>query len=413
MQYDVIVVGAGPAGSTAAREAAARGLSVLMVDKAEFPRDKPCGGGVTVRAAGLLPFDLAPVIERTISHLSLTDRQSRPFTRHSAREVTYFTQRSRLDAYLAERAVDAGATFRQREAVLEVRRSTAQVVVRTDCDTFEGRTLVVADGANGQTAKLAGVAVNLLHAIALEGNVTPAGGVPAEWKETMGFDVGGLPGGYGWLFPKADHLNIGLGGWRYVGPTLRDKLEQLVRFYGFDPSKMWGVQGYHLPLRQNGSPLVDGNVVLVGDAAGLVDPLTGEGIHAGISSGRAAAGQIAAHLRGESPDLDGYRRELEGELLPELSVSRQLHDVFHLWPGLFLGIDRRSSILWRTVVPLLRGEITYLGTKRRLGALWSVVEFISDLVRVAPPLRRVSGLRDPAPPERFFRRRAQHETNQA
>ena len=109
----------------------------------------------------------------------------------------------------------------------------------------------------------------------------------------MGLNLGGIPGGYGWIFPKRDHLNIGLGGWKHVGPSLRARLDELVRLYGFDPGDLWGLRGHHLPLRSSTTPLVSGNLLLVGDAAGLVDPLTGEGIHAAIRSGRAAAHHMA------------------------------------------------------------------------------------------------------------------------
>ena len=403
MRYDVIVVGAGPAGSTAARECAARGLSVLLLDKAEFPRDKPCGGGVTIRAAGQLPFEITPVVERVISRVEFSEHQTREFTRTAPKKVSYLTQRSRLDAFLAERAIDAGAVFRQRESIRGVERHSTHVVVRTAARSFEGRTLVAADGANGKTAKLAGLDVRLLLGLAMEGNLSPPGGVPEKWQETMGFDFGSLPGGYAWVFPKGDHLNFGLGGWRHIGPTLRDRLQQMVRSYGFDSDDLWGVRGYHLPLRQPGSPLADGNVVLVGDAAGLVDPLTGEGIFASFFSGTTAAKHIAAYLGDEAPDLQGYRREVERELLPELLVSRQFHDIYHLWPGLFVGIERQTSILWKPLARLLRGEWTYLSVKQRLGPLWPILELISDLMRVAPPLRRLAGVQDPIPPARFFR----------
>ena len=405
MHYDVIVVGAGPAGSTTARECASRGLSVLMLDKAEFPRDKPCGGGVTIRAAGLLPFEITPVVERVISKVLFTERQSRGFARTAPNKVTYLTQRSRLDAFLAERAVRAGAEFRQREAVREVERRSTHVLVRTPIGSFKGRTLVAADGANGKTAKLAGLDARLLQGLAMEGNISPPGGLPEKWQDTMGFDFGGLPGGYGWVFPKGDHLNIGLGGWRHIGPTLRDRLDRLVRFHEFDPDDLWGVRGYHLPLRQPGSALADGNVVLVGDAAGLLDPLTGEGIFAAFWSGAKAAEHIASYLGEQAPDLQGYRREMERGLLQELRVSRQFHDVFHLWPGFFVGVERRSSILWRAVAHLLRGEWTYLSVKQKLRWLWPFLVLISDLVRVFPPLRRLAGLPDSIPPERYFRRR--------
>ena len=377
-----------------------------MLDRAEFPRDKPCGGGVTVRAADLLGLDLSPVVERVIYGTRFSERRGRSFLRTYPEKITYLTQRRYLDTFLAERAVEAGVVFRQREPVRGVERYSNHVVVRSNGHVHEGRTLVAADGANGPTAKLAGLDVKLLHGIALEGNITPANGIPQEWEQTLGFDLGGLPGGYGWLFPKADHVNIGLGGWRYIGPSLRKRLDELVRFYGFDPSQLWGLKGHHLPLRQNGSPLVRGNVLLVGDAAGFIDPFTGEGIFAGIASGQAAARHIEPFVSGDVADLDGYRVEIEANLLPELSLSRQIHDVFHLWPGLFLGIDRRTKVLWKAVALILRGEKTYLGVRDKLGPFWSVVELVSDMVRVLPPLRRLSGLRDPSPPERFFRKSA-------
>jgi len=408
MRYDVIVVGAGPSGSTAARECASLGLSALMLDKAEFPRDKPCGGAVMVRAANLLPFDLSPVSERTIFGMHLS-RLSEGFTRRSPEELVYLTQRRHLDAFLAERAVDAGVTFRQRAPIRGVERHDTHVVVRTDDETFEASTLVAADGANGQTAKLAGVDAGLLKAIALEGNLTPTGEFPAEWEDVLGLDLGHPSGGYGWIFPKGDHLNIGLGGWQYLGPSLRSRLNELVRFYGFDPAQIWGVRGHHLPMRSSSSPLVDGNFLLVGDAAGLLDPMTGEGIHAAIWSGRAAAKHLAAYAAGEEPDLAGYRRDVEEELVSDLRVARRFHDLFHLTPGMYLGIEQMTSILWRLICPIMRGEQTYANVMIEHPFLGDIVEFVSDLVRVSPFLQRRSGLRDPVPPSRFFVGDAQHQ----
>ena len=212
MRYDVIVAGAGPGGSTAARECAARGLSVLLLDKAEFPRDKPCGGGVNVRSARLLPFDVAPVTERVIRGVRFSVRQRGAFTRMHGVPLTYLTQRSRLDAYLVERAVQAGARLREGAAVRRVERHPSHIVVRTEGETFQGRALVAADRANGQTAKLAGLDVRRWIVVGLEGNAYPSGSFPGEWEEVLGLDGEAVPGYYGWIFPKGDHLNIGGGG---------------------------------------------------------------------------------------------------------------------------------------------------------------------------------------------------------
>lgn len=410
MQYDVIVVGAGPGGSTSARELASRGLSVLMIDKAEFPRDKPCGGGVTVRCANTLDLDLSHVIERAITRITITRRRGREFQRESPTVITYMTQRSRLDAFLAEQAVEAGATFIQREGVKSVERRRERVTVRTGKRAYDGRALVAADGANGNTAKMAGISTQFIHGIALEGNITPNKAFPTKWESTMGVDFSGLPGGYGWIFPKGDHLNIGLGGWKHIGPKLRHKLHHLVEFYGFDPADLWGVRGHHLPIRSKGSQLVDGNVLLVGDAAGALDPLTAEGIYGAIWTGQAAAAHLSQYLDGKTSNLDGYRKQVERQLLPELTIGRQFHDIFYLWPNLFVGLEERTSILWREVERLLKGEDTYVTVARKLGRIWPVLEFVSDSARVLPPLRRMSGLPPSFPPERFFRRDRRHET---
>jgi len=148
MRYDVLVVGAGPAGSTAARDLAARGASVMMFDKAEFPRDKPCGGLVSVRCATMLGIDLSPVIERTITDVFATfkERPEGEIFRSSAGKFAYATQRSRLDTLLAEKAVEAGAVFRQREKLMSVERHGDHVTVRTSGgqgnNVYHGRILL-------------------------------------------------------------------------------------------------------------------------------------------------------------------------------------------------------------------------------------------------------------------------------
>ena len=403
MQYDVIIVGAGPAGSTAARECATGGLSVLLLDRAEFPRDKPCGGGVTFAAARLLPFDLDPVVERVATGVNVTVRRKHGFARDNGKVHTYLTQRSRFDTFLMEKAIEAGAEFHQREQVKEIERTPDKVTVRTNEGIYTGRLLIAADGANGTTARLAGVDMGFVHGVAYEGNVTTSDGVPDQWKAAVGLDFGAYPGGYAWVFPKEDHLNIGIGGWRFTGPTLRKKFSSMVKSYGFDPDDMWGIRGYRLPMRHNDAPLLDGNLLLVGDAAGLIDPLTGEGIYSAIWSGKTAADTIFSYVQGEAPDLEGYRHSVETERLPELRVSRQLHDIFHLWPGLFVGVERRTSVLWGPVLAMLRGDRYYVNVPMKMGKLWSVAEFISDLMRVNPLVRRFVGLKDPIPPERFFR----------
>jgi len=365
MGFDVIVAGAGPAGSTAARECAARGLKVLLLDRAAFPRDKPCGGGVNVRAARLLPFDLTPVLERVAFGVRFSLRGDGAFVRYAPQPLVYVTQRRRLDTFLVERAAEAGAEVRERAAVRGIERLTTGVVVHADGYTAQGRALVVADGVWGSTARLAGLTVPRRMSLALEAVVPMPGGLPARWTRVVALDIGSPPGGYGWIFPRGDHLNIGVGGWVDAAPDLRARLARLAERSGINPASLHGLRGYHLPVRRPGAPLVAGNVLLVGDAAGLLDPLTGEGIYAAIWSGVASARHLAAYLAGAVPDLQGYAKEVEGAFAADLRVAGRLHDLVHRAPGLFLRSIRYAPPAWRLVCRILRGDESYADAVRR------------------------------------------------
>ena len=371
MQSDVIVAGGGPAGATVARECASQGLSVTLLDKAEFPRDKPCGGGVTVRALRLLPFSIDQVIERTICGVRFTVGKT-AIARSSEDPLTYLTQRRFLDQFLLEKARTAGVRVHERTSVTGVEQTDRGFVVSSGSTRFSSKILVAADGANGVTARLAGVEVPRWQGIAFEGNVTPPGRFPSEWRETIGIDFTNVPGGYGWLFPKGEHLNIGVGGWHGVGPTLRTRLSALTRYYGYDPSDLWNLRGHPLPVRRPGSPVVSGNLLLVGDAAGLLDPFTGEGIYAAVWSGKAAASRILEFFTGRAGAPAAYRLDVERELSNDLRVSRKLYDLFHLCPWIWTQ-GLRSGRIWDLACRLLKGDQTYSGASEGSGLISSLL----------------------------------------
>jgi len=403
MIYDAIVVGAGPAGTTTARLLASRGASVLLLDRAHFPRDKPCGGGVTIRAASRLDLDLGPVVERTIYGARFALRLGPTFDRRYGQPLTYMTQRCRLDAFLAEAAAEAGADFHDGEPVREVEIApnggsglglTAAVIVRTGAGSYQARALIGADGANGVVGRALALRPRLEEAVALEANVPFSSDIPPDWREVVGLDLGGLAGAYGWVFPKGDHLNLGVGAWKYAAFTLRPKLAGLCRRFGFDPSGLESLRGHHLPVRVSGSPIARGRAALVGDAAGLVDPLTGEGIHMAIASGDLAARAVLRHLAGEAPDLAPYQRAVDRRLQPELTVSRKLQELFHLAPPPYLALMRRSDKFWLLFCCILRGDLGYLDLIRMLGPLRLAVDYFAAsaqrrrLARVAAVLDR-------------------------
>src|SRR5919204_3415223 len=232
--HDVAIIGGGPAGSTAAYRLASAGARVLLVDKATFPRDKPCGGGVTLRAARLLPFSIEPVVEDVVDRLDCRLNYGPRFVRRASAPLAYMTQRVRLDHFLLEQAAAAGAEVRQGTTV-DPREADAAIVIG-------------ADGCNGTSARLLGLGGQMDYGVALEANF------PHEqrFSGSMVLEGASLPGGYGWIFPKGDHVNVGVGGWESEGPRLRHHLRRMCDAYGVDPARARDTRGYRLPLRRGG-----------------------------------------------------------------------------------------------------------------------------------------------------------------
>ncbi|MXX80752.1 MAG: NAD(P)/FAD-dependent oxidoreductase [Chloroflexi bacterium] len=363
-RWDAIVVGAGPGGSTAAYDLASAGADVLLLDRARFPRDKPCGGGVLVSALRMLPYSLDPVTERTIHAFRVRYKRRWEFEHRYPEPLAIMTQRSRLDAYMAEQATARGADLRDASPV---RRIEGGTVTLANGDAHESEAIIAADGANGVVRRSLGLP-RLRGAVALEGNADraaqPAG---ARWSDAVGLELGSMPGGYGWVFPKGDHCNVGLGGFPAAAPTLRDELSSYASCESFDGASLTELRGHHLPLRDPDSALVSGRVVFVGDAAGLIDPLSGEGIGNAIRSGQLAAEAALELLSGRASDLSAYRDRVEAEIEPELRVARQLQALFHQCPWPYVQLLRRSDRFWTAFCRIVRGESSYTQFQSRLG----------------------------------------------
>ena len=176
-----------------------------------------------------------------------------------------------------------------------------------------------------------------------------------------------MPGGYGWVFPKGDHCNVGLGGFPAAGPTLRGSLRTYAETESFDGEQLTQLRGHHLPLRDPSTPLMSGSVAFVGDAAGLVDPLSGEGIGNAIRSAQLASAAALSYLDGTSADLAPYRDAVEREIEPELRVARQLQALFHQCPWPYVQLLKRSDRFWKAFCRIVRGESTYTSFQSQLG----------------------------------------------
>lgn len=298
--FDLIVVGAGPAGASAARTAAQHGLKTLLIEKDQVPRNKLCGGGVTPKVMTRLDFKIPDELiecetKATRIHVGETEHHF-----EADRTIVYMTSRSKFDAFLTDKAVEAGAELRDRSAVHRIDVTTSHVEVRTPNGSFDSKILIGADGMGGPTASATGIYERwqphqVAYAIESEVRVGEKAvqdfiGDPAYFDLYFGVSAAG----YGWVFPKDDHLTVG------VGCRLSKLRDARGLFDGFVKRipELEGVQipkpkAHLIPLGGvTKVPSVSDRVLLAGDCAGFAEPLLGEGIYFSILGAQLAA-QVA------------------------------------------------------------------------------------------------------------------------
>jgi geranylgeranyl reductase family protein len=371
--YDVIVIGAGPAGSTAANRLARAGATVLMLDRARFPRDKPCGGGVTFRAVHQLPVSIDPVVEGTVFRMDIGLAHRRRFERESATPLALMTQRRRLDEYLAQQAVAAGAEFRDRAKVKAIETVDGRVEVDVGGERLAAPVVIGADGVNGVTQRVLGSG-GFTYGVALEGNAPYELVQQDRYCGRLVLELGTIAGGYAWVFPKGDHVNVGVGGWESEGPRLRAHLERYSAVHGLSAEQLTDLRGYRLPLRSRASVLARGRVALVGDAAGLVDPLSGDGIYEAALSANLAAETALDVLAGRAHDMEPYADRVAQALGRLHAGSWRAKRAIDRFPRVTYEIVR-TPFAWKVVEQLLRGEVRSPGEVRGLSrAAFRLVE---------------------------------------
>jgi geranylgeranyl reductase family protein len=318
-RWDVVVAGAGPAGCAAAYDLAAAGRAVLLLDRAEFPRHKACAGGLTRKSLRALRYSVAPVIRETVSAIVVEKQSGEAATLASRNTVCAMTVRAELDHFCLQQTMHAGAAFERIGPMTALDISGEGVVVHTEERSYRGRFLIGADGVHSRVRQLLyGERPNWFwRGFALEAQVYPRNGEGSE----LIFDFAPVRCGYGWIFPKRDHLNVGLGVYDDSGEEKlnRARLSSYVH-KRFGDARVEHMTGQYLGFGAEGGPTVERRVLLAGDAGGFADPLTGEGIYGAIASGQAAAAAIEGELRGRAAAQRTFA-ELTHQLRLDLRMS--------------------------------------------------------------------------------------------
>ena len=378
--FDLIIVGSGPAGSACAATAAAAGLSVALLDKSAFPREKLCGGGVTGRSIRYLDEIFGVTPDSDLFLMSDSVRLAfggRIISQQENAPPLQMTMRRAFDATLHDRAITAGADVFAPVRISAIDHASATVTL-TDGRILKGSILVGADGANSLVARSVfgrafdptqigfGLEVELDRSL-IEDNTTE-------------IDLGAADWGYGWVFPKRDSITIGVGGIHAKNPNMKAHFNAYLARHapGLENRDNIKCKGAFLPFGAYRKKPGSGRAILAGDAAGLVDPITGEGIAWALKSGQLAAQAAIEALAGDGPDavMSAYLRRL-APIHREMDAARRIRALIYARPvrAYFPRAVERNPSMSRTYLRLLAGELDYadLGTRvlfrlaRRLG----------------------------------------------
>ena len=377
-QHEIAVIGAGPAGARCAHQLAAAGASVAIVD-GTHPREKPCGGGVTARALTLAGEHSASAgtTIRTASFASGARSAHLDLAAHHRGARLEVFSRQELDGRLLQRAQDSGATLIE-ERVTGIERADGRWTVSTRNGAITAPWVVGADGANSLVRR------RVSHAFA-RADLSIACGYFVYGISSTHIDIEFVaqPAGYIWAFPRPDHLAVGIGAQadEATTPELMRIVDDWLRTHpatgnGRRERYSWPIPSLTTASLERERAAGDG-WMLVGDAAGLVDPITREGIFFALQS----AGFAAESLAGGGDPSAVYRQRLRDEIYPELLRAARLKARFFrpAFISLFLHALQRSARIRDVVADLVAGEQPYESLRGRLlrtcevGLLWDLL----------------------------------------
>ena len=287
-KFDVMVIGAGPAGSTAAKFCAKAGLKTAIIEKEKLPRSKICAGGIIPAALKFCNINIPDnIIERKCDSITLEYKRLSKTVK--IQEPIYMVERSNFDMYLTEEAIKFGAILKENEKLSDFSYKDDHISISTTKDNYKTRLLIGADGYLSTVRKLLGISFNTKSSpIAVE-TIIPLINDKISERFDNNMIVSYIPGimGYAWIFPKKNHLTAGIGTFLKSPLHIKDRLFTFLNEHGlngYNSTKSW-----FIPPTYNQTATFSNGIILIGDAAGFVDAFTGEGIRYAMISGKLAA----------------------------------------------------------------------------------------------------------------------------
>jgi geranylgeranyl reductase family protein len=335
--FEVAVIGGGPAGSSAARRLARAGASVVLFEKQAMPRRKVCGGALSEQAMSYLDFDLPQDVVDWECYGARVTYGDKTLVERLDERIAVLVTRSRFDKLLVDMAREAGAQVVW-EAVASLDEGEQGVVVKTASGaSFTVRRCIICAGANSRFISKVRPRDGIYgEGICMEGEVDRLSPDPFAHLEGLIDIYFGVAGyGYGWVFHHGTYYSVGVGGLRAKFPNPAKALEEFTARIGLT-GKLRDVKGHPIPRGGLERRLGKGSLLLAGDSAGFVDPFYGEGLAYAIRSGQLAAEAIVGNSCTDMMHED-YRRTTKAEFSANLEYSLLFSKVMYTLPKLFLN----------------------------------------------------------------------------
>jgi len=352
---DVLIVGAGPAGSFLGYLLARRGARVTIIDKAAFPRDKVCGGGLSNKTVELLPFDLTPVVQGRVTGAFVTYQNRDTVVKDLGDRSGVVVTRAEFDHWLLRHAIDAGVSFLGETAFERVDLHADGATVTTSRGVLQSRYLVGADGVFSQVRRAVFGADLVTYAPAVEALVCVAPEQAARLGTRVVFDFGGMRRGYGWIFPKRDHLNVGVYS-IFPERSIKSELARFMSRYAIlQAPRSVTLLGSAIPLKNTQRTFERDRVLLVGDAAGFAESFYGEGIYFALRSAVLAAEALGTEF--DRPSARAYSELIEKRIQPDLTYAELNARLFYPFQRLAFARMARNAHVSGYFAELIGGRV--------------------------------------------------------